>query len=243
MRATHAINNIYILMSFLNIYLLFFINISNQNFMIVIHSNFLSAMHGFRDNDVLLPTGYDVIVSLRQGVLQAIFHDGFWKSKHDFLIVFHSNFVSGILSFRNNEALLPTGYDVMVSSPLGVASGVFYDGFWKSEHDFLVVIHRNILSVMHGFRDNVVLLQAGYGFLIVIHSNFSYVMHGFRDDEVLLPTGYDVIVISPLDCISHRFCWRNLKERPSFIMMVLWHISRISYRFGVIRHFILARNC
>jgi len=29
----------------------------------VIHINFLSAMHGFRDNDVLLPTGHDVIVS------------------------------------------------------------------------------------------------------------------------------------------------------------------------------------
>jgi len=30
--------------------------------MIVLHSDFLSAMHGFRDNEVLLPTGYDVIV-------------------------------------------------------------------------------------------------------------------------------------------------------------------------------------
>jgi len=30
--------------------------------MIVIHSNFLSAMHGFRDNDVLLATGYEVMV-------------------------------------------------------------------------------------------------------------------------------------------------------------------------------------
>jgi len=36
--------------------------------MIVIHSNFLSAVHGFRDKDVLLPTGHNVIVSPTQGV-------------------------------------------------------------------------------------------------------------------------------------------------------------------------------
>jgi len=30
--------------------------------MIVINSNFLSGMHGFRDNEILLLTGYDVIV-------------------------------------------------------------------------------------------------------------------------------------------------------------------------------------
>jgi len=45
--------------------------------MIVIHSNFLYAMHGFRDNEVLLQTGYDVIVRPPPGALQAIFHDGF----------------------------------------------------------------------------------------------------------------------------------------------------------------------
>jgi len=30
--------------------------------MIVIHSNFFTAMHGFRDNEVFLQAGYDVIV-------------------------------------------------------------------------------------------------------------------------------------------------------------------------------------
>jgi len=29
---------------------------------------------------------------IHQGALHAIFHDGFWKSDHDFLIVIHSNF-------------------------------------------------------------------------------------------------------------------------------------------------------
>jgi len=36
--------------------------------MIVIHSNLLSGMHGFRDYEVLLPTGYYVILnSLPEG--------------------------------------------------------------------------------------------------------------------------------------------------------------------------------
>jgi len=61
-------------------------------------------------------------------------------------------------------------------------------------------------------------------------------MHGFRDNDVLLPTGYDVIVIYPLDGVLYRFCWWSLKEQPSFMIMVHWHISRITYRFEPIRH-------
>jgi len=80
------------------------------------------------------------------------------------------------------------GYDVIVISPLGSAFGEFPWRILKSDHDFLIVLHSNFLSGMRGFRDNEVLLQAGY----------------------------DVIVISPLGGISHRFCWRNLKERPQF---------------------------
>jgi len=34
-------------------------------------------MLGFRDNEVLLPTGHDVIVSPSPGALHAIFHDRF----------------------------------------------------------------------------------------------------------------------------------------------------------------------
>jgi len=60
-------------------------------------------MHGFRDNEVLLQAGYDVIVISPLGALQAIFYDGFGKSEHDFLIVFYSNFLSGMHSFRDNE--------------------------------------------------------------------------------------------------------------------------------------------
>jgi len=55
------------------------------------------------------------------GALYAILHDRFWKSDHDFLIAFHSNFSSGMHGFRDNEVLLPARYDVIVISPPGVA--------------------------------------------------------------------------------------------------------------------------
>jgi len=97
----------------------------------------------------------------------------------------------------------------------GALQAILHDGFWKSDHDLLIVFHSNFLSGMYDFQDN----------------------------KVLLPTGYDVIVISPLGGVLHRFCWQNLKERSCFIIMVRWHISRICYRFEIMRHFILAGNC
>jgi len=71
---------------------------------------------------------------------------------------------------------------------LWILQAIFYDGFWMSDHYFLLVINSNFLSAMHGFRENVLLLQGGY----------------------------DFAVISPLGGVSHRFCWRNLKEWPQF---------------------------
>jgi len=41
--------------------------------MIVIHSNVLAAMHGFRDNEVSLPTVYDVIISPQPGGAESTF--------------------------------------------------------------------------------------------------------------------------------------------------------------------------
>jgi len=61
----------------------------------------------------------------RQGALQAIFHDGFWKSDHDFLIAFRSYFSTGMHCFSDNEVILLGGYDVIVISTLGGASGDF----------------------------------------------------------------------------------------------------------------------
>jgi len=88
----------------------------------------------------------------------ALFNDGSWQSEHDLLLAFHSNFLSGMHGFRDNEVILQAGYDVIVISPPGGASGFFHDGFPKSNYDFLIVIHSNFLSAMHGFQDSEALL-------------------------------------------------------------------------------------
>jgi len=94
--------------------------------MIVNHINFYSAMHGFRDNEVVLPRKDMTASSVpRQGAFHAMFHDGFWKSDHDFLIVIHGDCISAIHGFRDNEALLQAEYDVIMSSPSGGASHYF----------------------------------------------------------------------------------------------------------------------
>jgi len=98
---------------------------------------------------------------LRKGTLQAIFRDEFWKSDHDLLLVFHINFLSGMHGLRDNEVLLQAGYDVIVNSLLEALQEILLDGFWKSDHDFLTAFHSNVLSGMHDFRDNEVLLPTG----------------------------------------------------------------------------------
>jgi len=121
---------------------------------------------------------------LLQGALHALFMTDSERATIT-MIMFHSNFLSGM---RDNEVLFPTGYDVIVSLPPGDAARTFLDGFWKSDHDFL----------------------------IALYSIFSAVMHGFQDEEVLLRTVYDVIFSSSLGGVSHKLCWRNLKKRPLF---------------------------
>jgi len=41
------------------------------------------------------------------------------------------------------------------------------DGFWKRDHDFLRAFNSNLLFGMHRFRDNEVLLQAGYAVIVI----------------------------------------------------------------------------
>jgi len=78
--------------------------------------------------------------------------------------------------------------DMTSSSVLrqGTLHAIFHDGFCKSDHDFPIAFHSKLLSGMHGFQDN----------------------------EILLHTGYDVIVIYPLGSVSGDFSWRILKKRP-----------------------------
>jgi len=145
-------------------------------------------MHGFHNNEVSLQARYDVIVIFTLGGTSANCYDGIRKCDHDFLIVFHCNFLSALHGFRDNEVLLLTGYDVMVIFPLGDALGGFS---WR------ILKERPLLP------DSV------------LYQRLSR-MHGFRDNEVLLPTGNDVVVFYPLGGVSHRFFWRNFKEWPRF---------------------------
>jgi len=142
---------------------------------------------------------------IRQGALHALFHKGFWKSDHDFLIAFHSNFylrcmVSAITRFYCKPNLTSSWF-----LPQGALHAILQNGFWKSDHDFLIAFHSNFLSVMHGFQDNEVYCQpdmtsssvlrqgalhahfhdgfwkSDHDFLIAFHSNFLPGMHGFWD--------------------------------------------------------------
>jgi len=88
-------------------------------------SNFLAAMHGFRDDEGLLSNGYDVIVSPPPGRAAQTFYDRLSKSDHDFMIAFHSNFLSAIHGFQDNEVLLQSRYDGIISPPLGGFHTIF----------------------------------------------------------------------------------------------------------------------
>jgi len=86
---------------------------------------------------------------LRQGSLHTISHNGFWKSDHDFLIPFHSNFLSVMHGFQDNEVLLQAGYDVIVISPLGAPQAILHDGFWKGDQDFIFMFNWHFLSTLN----------------------------------------------------------------------------------------------
>jgi len=53
-----------------------------------------------------------------------------------------------------------------------------------------------------------------HDFQVMIHSNILSGMHGFRDNEVLLTTGYDVIVISPLGDFTHVLLTESERATP-----------------------------
>jgi len=126
MCSTGAINNIFKLMRFFKIIcaVLLYKLLSHQDFMKWFNSN----------NEVLLKTGYGVIVIFPSRALHAVFHDGFWKSDHDLLIAFHSNFCAVIHDSRDSEILFQTGFDVIFSPPLeDVFHTCFVDGVWMCD--------------------------------------------------------------------------------------------------------------
>jgi len=50
----------------------------------------------------------------------------------------------------------------------GALHAIIHDGFWKSDDDLPIAFHSKFLSGMHGFRDNDVLLQAGYDVIVIL---------------------------------------------------------------------------
>jgi len=152
----------------------------------VIHYNFSSVKHGFRENEVFCKPDMTSSWFGRRKALHAIFYDGFWKSDHNFLIAFHSNFYLGCMVSEIARFNCKPGMTSSWFLRLGALQMIIQDEFWKNEHDFL----------------------------IVLQSNFLFVMHGFRDNEVLLQSRYDVIVISSLGGASGEFPWQILIERP-----------------------------
>jgi len=134
----------------------------------------------------------------RLGALHAILHDGFWKSDYDFLIAFRSNFLSAMHGFKDIEVFLPTGYDVIVSTPPGGAARTFHFhyGFWKSDHDFLIALHSNFISGMHGFRDNVISFQAGCDVIVISSPGGAARNIMIADSERATPILYYCCIVS-----------------------------------------------
>jgi len=112
---------------------------------------------------------------------------------------------------------LPTGYDVIVISPPGGPSRDFFHvEFSKSDHDFLIASHCNVLSGMHGFRDNEVFLQ-----VVIVLSPLGAFRTGF------------------VDGIERANPFHNY-------WFIDTYFTYLFYRFEVIRHFNLAAyrpNC
>jgi len=62
-------------------------------------------------------------------------------------------------------------------------------------------------------------------------------MHGFRDNEVLMQAGYDVIVLSPPGGASRYFTWWILKGQPRLYIHVWLTLLPILNGLNVIRLF------
>jgi len=89
---------------------------------------------------------------LRQGSLHAILRNEFWKSDHDFLIAFHSNFLSVMHGFRDNEVLLQARYDVIVISPPGGASRYFTWRILKRRPRLYIHVQLTLFVYLERFR-------------------------------------------------------------------------------------------
>jgi len=159
-------------------------------------------MRGFQDNEAVLLTGYDVIVSPPpQGFMRLFMTDSERTSMLSWSIVLF--YLRCMLSEITRFYCKPD----MTSSSVhcqGALHALFHSGFYKSDRDFLIAIHSNFLAT-----------------------------HGFRDNEVALPTEYDAIVRPPLKGASPDFrkgFWKNEND----FMILLHSPFNLQYMFSEI---------
>jgi len=108
-------------------------------------------VHHFRDNEVYLQTGNDVMVLYPLGARCTVFNDGFWKGDYGFVIKVYRTFSSIIHCFRDNVRNLQTGNDVMMI-PLLRGVIIFNDLFWKGFPKFIIMFYIYILAIFNRLR-------------------------------------------------------------------------------------------
>jgi len=91
---------------------------SDHDFPIAFHGKFVCGMHGFRDTRFYCKSDMTSAWFCRQGAFQAIFHDGFWKSDHDYLLVVKGEFCpnsNGLEVIRHFffAWVFPTGSEIL----------------------------------------------------------------------------------------------------------------------------------
>jgi len=98
-------------------------------------------MHGFRDNEVLMQAGFDVIViSPPWGAARKFFiSDSEWATP--ILYLFCIVTTSIVHRFQFNELFMFAGNDIIAILPLGDASGNFLFQILKGRSDFVFIFN------------------------------------------------------------------------------------------------------
>jgi len=143
----------------------------------------------------------------RQGALYAFFHDGFWKSNRDFLIAFHSNFLSAMHGFRDNEVLLQAGYKVIVIYAQGA----------------LHAVHWRILLFFREWRSSLQKIRT-----VRNYWNISDVWVATREVLIKIKNYQSSIILSNCDSIVNHVHpnpspWTYWLERSGFMLTVFGH--------------------
>jgi len=134
---------------------------------------------------------------LRQGALKTLFHEGFWKSDHNFLIAFHSKFylrcmISKITRFYCKPNMTSSWF-----LRQGALHAILDYRFWKGDPDFILVLYCNYTSIVHRFRFNLLHVCRKWRHNdFVTRGRFRWFLN--TDSERVTPTSYS--------CSLDTFC-------------------------------------